>query len=477
MSLLRIKNIFSAVSGAELHERLKLLLLSLSFFLIIGGYTVVRTLKDSLFIHIVGKEYIPQAKLWSILILIPAVLLFSKLTDILRRHHLIYFYAMLYGIGGLIIAYFIGHPTIGLANPETSKFRLFGWFIYFFIEGYQPFVVSLFWSFCHTLTTPDAAKVQYPLMVAASKFGGILTAGGACIFLRCADCGPATAIAADVFNHQLLLVISSLLLLLVPLVIGYLVRKIPNRYLHGYEAAYQVEVKREKSQDGDSGAAQGIFAFLQDIFSGLIRLVRYPYMLGIFGVIFFWEVINVFVNFERLGAAQHAALTMSGRTAYLLYQDSLVHAVGIVITLVGTRVLIDLLGERKALLIVPLATGSLLLYYLTVKSAFAMVVVFVLIRSINYAFASPLRESLYIPTTKDMKFKTKSWIDSFGTKIAKGIGSGYNSFIESLNSNMIFTSNALFFGCIIGLWILVANMLGRRYESAVRKNEVIGAPE
>ena len=53
------------------YERLKVLFLSGVFFSIIASYTIIKELKDSLFINIVGgKEYVPYAKLFMIIGLI-----------------------------------------------------------------------------------------------------------------------------------------------------------------------------------------------------------------------------------------------------------------------------------------------------------------------------------------------------------------------------------------------------------------------
>jgi ATP:ADP antiporter, AAA family len=471
-----LSKFFRFFLAVEPNERLKVLFLSLSFFLIIGSYTVVRTLKDSLFISIVGAEYWAVAKGISIIALIPAILLFSRIVDLLRRHQMLYLYIVLYGVGGLIIAYFLGDPVIGLLNTETSKYRLFGWIIYLFIEGYNPFVVSLFWSFTHTITAPDAAKANYPLIVAGSKMGGIIISAFACWVLSCPSTGMAQRVA-DTYNHQILLAVCSILLLIVPLFVYLLMTLVPGRYLHGYEAAYQLEKQREHEVVG-KGRLHALGRFFYSIFSGLILLLRYPYVMGIFGVIFFWEVVGVFINYERLSTGQRLALCLSDQTRYLLQLDMYVHMVGVIITLVGTRALIQLLGERRSLIVVPVATGALVMYYLTAQmtdqSATIMAIVFVLMRSINYAFASPLRESLYIPTTKEMKFKSKSWIDAFGVKIAKGVGAAYSSLVVRLTASAMFSANMIFFTLIFALWTLTAHLLGRRYEQTVENNEVIG---
>jgi AAA family ATP:ADP antiporter len=453
------------------HERLKLLFLSLLFFLTIGGYTVIRTVKDSLFTNIVGDEYLGWAKMWSIIILIPAILIFSKLVDLMRRYQLLYVYSMFYGLGGLVIAYFIGHPVVGLLNTEPSKYRVFGWLIYFFLEGMNPFLVGLAWSFSNSITNPNEAKINYPLMVAAAKVGGMLTAGASCLFLV-RKSGIADQLLFDISNHQILLSVCSMFFLLIPLLIYYFVHKVPGRFMHGYEAAYKFEKQHEKE------GRKGVREFFSDMFSGLVLLIRNPYSLGIFGVVFFWEIVNVFLNLERIVVAKKTTSSMSGQTFFMLQQDFWVHMIGIIITLVGTRTFLALLGERRSLLFVPFVVGILLICYFSFQSAAALSFVFILARSINYAFAQPLRESLYIPTTKEIKFKSKTWIEGFGVKVAKGVGGTYITFMNQLakiSEPMVVVCGMGFFSVVIGLWMVTAHLLGRRFEKAVANNEVIGS--
>ena len=69
--------------------------------------------------------------------------------------------------------YLVGHPEIGIANTETSPYRLFGWVFYFLNEGYSPFVLSVFWAYVNSVNNPTSAKKHYGLMIASSKLGGI----------------------------------------------------------------------------------------------------------------------------------------------------------------------------------------------------------------------------------------------------------------------------------------------------------------
>jgi len=207
-------------------EFLKLVLLGISLFLVVGAYTLVRELKSSMFMSIVGKEYVPWARMIAMFILVPGVLFYSYLVNKIRRYQLLYFYSLLYGIGGFFCLYLIGHPTIGISNTDSSPYRLFGWFFYFFIEGFSPFVISVFWAFANSIFSPGEARKNYALLVAGSKFGGMATAGIAWALFSYRN-AVGERLLSDVAGHQVLIGIFSGLLLIVPFIIHLLIKKSP----------------------------------------------------------------------------------------------------------------------------------------------------------------------------------------------------------------------------------------------------------
>lgn len=453
---------FKSFINIEREERLKLLLLGLSFFLVIGSYTLVRELKSSMFMSIVGKEYIPWARMLALILLIPGVLFYSFLVDKIRRYQLLYFYSITYGLMGLLCMFLVGHPTIGLANTETSPLRLFGWFFYFFIEVFSPFVISVFWAFANSVYSPEAAKHNYALLVSGSKFGGMFTAGVAWILFSYHGVIGSYELN-DVQSHQLILGFFSLLSLFVPVLVYLLIKKVPHKYLHGYEAVYKFEKAKEKS--GEEKIS---------IFAGLTLLMRFPYILGIFGMLFFYEILSTVLSYQRLGVAQENAADISGVSAFLFQVAFIQHFFGILISFLGTRTLLNFFGEKICLIMIPVISGLLLTYFIFSYTPFAVIISIILLQALNYAFAQPVRESLYIPTVKDIKFKSKSWIDSFGSRFGKGVGSTFVVFAEAAGPALFLTLHSIFFAAIIGAWTLTAFLLGNRYNKAIAKNEVIG---
>ena len=449
------------------YERLKFLLLTVCFAFVLGSYTIAKELKDSIFVNIVGKEYLPKAKLMVIFLLIPAALLYSRLVDVFRRYQLLAFYSLFYGIILGWFAFLLGHPTVGLYNTDTSPYRLFGWFYYFILEGFSPFVVSVFWAFANSVSSPREARNFYPIMVAGSKVGGVTTALFAWYLLSHVSLLDGFGVVSqDVFAHQILMGVVSAMLLCVPPLLMLLMKVVPGRYLHGYEAVYKLEKKISKS---DKQPETGVF-------SGIKLLIESPYILGIFGLVFFYETLNVVLNFQRIFLLQSAAKTMAGFTASMFWQRFQMHALGMVLCFVGVQPLLRRFGVRRCLLVVPVVVSALLLYFVLTLNADSILYVFIGLGTINYSLSYPLREMLYIPTMKDMKFKSKAWIDTFGTKFSKGFGSVF-AMISSgsiAGGGFVMGVYSVFFGVLMTLWFTAAWLLGKRYDKAINNDEIIG---
>ena len=458
--------LFKSLWEVEPHERVKTFFLGLSFFLIIFSYTLTKELKDSVFMGIIGtKDWVPTAKLLTIFALIPLVFLYSKLVDTMRRYQLLALCATIYSILGLVCAYLVGHGTIGLPNQITGSHRAFGWVFYFFIESFSPFVLSVFWAFLNSVSSPKSAKNNYGLLISASKLGGMASAGFGWFMLYNAHWFRSMGFS-DVGMIQSLLVISSVALLLVPLSTLWMMKAVPGQYLHGYEAAYQFEKQQSKAGKESTG-----------MWSGLLFLLKNPYTFGIFLSVLFYEMISSVLSFQRLGVASEVGCGIAGTSCFLLGLSFSVHCVGFFISLFGTRVLVTKLGERLSLLLMPISMGTLLFYYMYSTSPYAILVSFVVIRAIYYAFNQPVMESLYIPTVKAVKFKSKSWIDTFGKKMSKGAGSVFNGVAAYMGPAWSGLMHTGFFGFIVMAWTIVAYFLGQRYHRAVKYQEVIGSEE
>lgn len=462
----KVKQMMRSLFEIEPQERMKLFFLSLLYFLVVGAYTMTRDLKSAIFMEMVGKEYIPWVKMVCMFMLVPAIFLYSRLVDRFRRYQLLIIYSIIFGIANLIFAYYIGHPEIGILNTNAHVSRLFAWIFYFFVEGYSPFVVGVFWALANSVNSPTEAKRNYGYMVVGSKFGGMVSAALAWYIFDLSS-SMAHPYLTHVVAHQIILVISTIFLALVPIIALLFIKTVPGHLLHGYEAAYQLEKHNSKTP---------VLA-KPSMFAGLEMFVKYPYVLGIFGMIFFYEVVSTALSFLRLGVAETGASSISDVSKGLFEMAFKAHFVGFLISLIGTQALLSRLGTRRCLMLIPLSMGGILFYLVFETSPSALRNAFAIFTALNYAFLAPVRESLYLPTVKEIKFKSKSWIDAFGSKFAKATGSMFNVLASKMGEAFMLPVYSFFFAGIVCMWFGVAFLLGRRFEHAVVNNEVIGTEE
>lgn len=440
---------------------LKVLFLSTAFLLMMMCLVVWRPLKIAIFAKIVGAQFIPNAKLISLLFVIPMIIFYSKLVDWLRRHQLIYWFTIFHGIGGLIFYFLISHPVYGIANTLASSDRLVGWAFYIFMESFDAFFATTFWAFADSICNPKDAKNYYGYIVAGSKIGGIIAAGGLYFIIGAASDVEQIALIPSV------LLFGSGSLFAAAFSIYFLMRKVSGRYMHGYEEVYQLEKCKKADVDGFWNSVKGMF-------DGLWIILKNPYVAGIFSMVVFYEVVIVIFDFWVVLYADKMHQTVGGMTGYYAFYYLVMNSIGLIVCLFGTTPMLRFLGLRLSLFAFPLICFIFLFFTLISPTAQVFFWVLVGLRAFNYALNHPTREVLYIPTTKEIKFKAKAWTDAFGSRIAKSFGSAFNVMLKNTSkATALFSSLALSLS-LASLWLIIVYLLGRTLQDAIDNKKVIG---
>jgi hypothetical protein len=78
----------------------------------------------------VGPNYLGRVKLLSIFVVVPLVLIVTKLVDLFPRHRILYGISIVYAVISVGFAMLIMHPTLGIANTVASTDRILGWAFY-----------------------------------------------------------------------------------------------------------------------------------------------------------------------------------------------------------------------------------------------------------------------------------------------------------------------------------------------------------
>lgn len=441
-------------------------ILSFTFFLIIGGYWLVRLLKNTLFIKVCFPEDLgclpneglknqPIAKFWSPFVVFALVMVYSKLVDMYKKHTLFYIICGVYtALFGTFTAALFLREMYGNAFFGKTFLGLLGWVSYFTIESFGSLIVALFWSFTNSITASDSAKRGYPLIIAFAQVGAVVGAG--LVFF------------AHTFGlPQLFLVVTLVTAAIIP-TISYFMKVVP--------ASDQVGDVKSSKTEGKPEAKAGFT-------EGIRLLFTRPYLMGILLVSTLYEVINQVLEYQMQSQASvfPAYADELGFAQFQGMYGVATNLLSLLMALLGTSYLIKKYGLRFGLLFFPVslvtALALLLAYFkLGAPSAgmllAATFIAMMIAKGLGYAVNNPVKEMMYIPTSKDAKFKTKGFIDVFGSRMAKmGGGQINNMFKHSLNDLLVY--GTLFSFGLSAVWILAAVYVGNKNAQLIKDNEIV----
>lgn len=445
----------------EKEEFKKFLRMGLIFAMIIGVYWTLRPLKDAIFIHLVDKLHLPYAKTISVLALLPLVMFYTKLLETTSREKMLVILPAFYGIVvlcfGAIIWMIHGTPD-EIAQRSTFPFigtRVVGYAWYLFVESFGSLVVALFWAFATDTTEPVSAKRGFPLVVAIGQMGGILfpfAIGGLPYRL---------GLSTDTLS---MVILGFLTLSIIPLV-HYFLRVTPPRLLASFHGKNE-QAEEEKQEPG----------FLE----GLKLMLGHKYLMGIFAANFIYEVIiTIFdFNFKVAASTEYVGVEL---TRYLSAYGSTVNIVSLACLLLGISNVTRYLGIGVALAAMPIIIGLALFGFLTIDSLQFLFWLMVGSKAINYALNGPALKQLYIPTTPDVRFKAQAWIETFGSRASKEVGSIFNMLLKPLQTafgEVVGRSHYLLLsGCfgfpLLAVWLVTALYLSRTFHRAVQTKTVV----
>jgi len=459
--------------------RLKVGLLALTFAFLTATQAVWRSLKNSVFAKVVGAAHLPTVRVYSIFLLIPIILFYSKLVDVLRRHQLLYVFTLIHAIGGLIFAFLLADSSTGIANTIPSPTRWVGWGFYLFMESFSAFLSTSFWSFANSVNKPREARTYYGLFVAGSKIGGILAASGMWLFMMIGT-GKLNRLTSyfleksvhisDAILIPTLLSSGSLFLFGAAICTFLLMKLVPGYHLHGYEAVYQTEKKRDRMHEPFS-----LTTSLKKMVDGLWVIASIPYVLGIFSLSVFYDIINSIIDIIILVSADESTGSVGELTIFYASYFLTMHLCGFVVSMLITTPLQRVLSNRTMLLLFPTLCLLAVIVICFYSSPAILFFIGALLRGANYGLNHPTREMLYIPTTKEIKFKSKAWSDAFGTRMAKASASFFYKYVSTHAPSMGYIINNGFMLSITTLWITVSYFLGRTLQHALDHQQVIGS--
>jgi AAA family ATP:ADP antiporter len=422
------------------NELKKFVSLSLIFLFLIGVYWLLRSVKDSIFASTVGIKHQPLAKMLSLCFLVPLILAYSKLIDTVKKHHLFYVLGGTYGTFFLVVGYLLHCPGIGLENTVEDPSRYIGWVSYLGIESFGSLMVVLFWSFVSSSTSPESAKKNYPIIVFGGQFGSIT--------------GPVLVTKASIFGVGGLVYIGAAGIFMMLVVVTYYINAIPEE-LTGINESTQTDGK------GKTGMLEGIKL-----------LFKHKYVAGIFCVATFYEIIGTILDFQMKLLARQSFTTPNDFAQFMGKFGIGCNVLTLCFSLAGTGFVMKKWGLTFCIVLFPIIVGCVVVFVYFFASMWVFFWGLIVVRCFTYALNNPAKEIMYIPTSKDIRFKTKSWIDMFGARSMKSVGSAINNtFKESTQSLLLY--GTMISLSIIVFWIFVASFVGKSFDVLTKENKIL----
>lgn len=351
------------------------LLLFTNFFLIIAALYHLKPASRSVFITALGADRLPYVWIATAACLGLVIAAYHHVVARHRRMHVVL---------GTCTAVILGLLALYPAMREPGQATAFGFYV--FVDLLSVILVEQFWSLTNTVYSSAQGRRWYGLIATGGLLGGV--AGGALTAVWIQRVGLETM--------DLLPVAAGILfaLMLLTLVMG------------------RVGLYTETPGVRDTGGRGG----------GWRAILRHRFLLLI-ALLLLAQMVEPLVEYQFMQVVESEIAGREARTAYLGEFFGLLSAVAIGINLLLTPLILAWFGAIGGLLAQPVAVLLGSLYYMSAASLAAGAVLKIADRGLSYSINRASKELLYVPIAPLLIFQAKAWIDMFGYRLFRILGS------------------------------------------------------
>lgn len=413
------------------------LLLCFNIFVLLTTYYIVKPVREALILAGGGAEVKSYASAGQAILLLLVVPLYAKLAESMPRKRLINFVTLFFA-ACLVLFY-------GLAKADVS----IGVIFFLWVGIFNLMVIAQFWSFANDVYTPEEGKRLFAIVAFGASAGAVF---GSWISGR----------LIEPFGVYQLLLLAALLLGL-----SLIVTNIVDA--------------RERRRERSSGATDTSVAEEPIGKGGAFQLVlqnRYLLLIALLLLVLNWVNTTGEYLLGRTVAAAATEAIANGTAGGLtkgefigrFYSDffTIVNIVGLSVQLFFVSRILKYLGVRAALLFLPVIAlgGYMLLAFYPVLSVVRWAKTAE--NATDYSLQNTVRNALFLPTTREQKYKAKQAIDTFFVR-AGDVLSASLVFIGTTWLGWSVTNFAIANIVLVGIWIALAVAIGRRYVRMTEK--------
>jgi AAA family ATP:ADP antiporter len=350
---------------------------ALYFFCVLTSLMVLRPARDSIGME-GGLDSIRWLFIGTALVTLAVNPAFGWLVSRFRR---LGFITATYGFFALSLVGF--YVLIALAPEAVGDVS--GRVFYVWFSVFNLFSTMVFWALMADRFSLEQSKRIFGIIAVGGTLGAIF--------------GPwlASQLVAPLGTAAMLLV--SAVFLAFAVVAAWLVARL------------QPEVAQEGSKSSSVSVDRSVIG--GNAWAGISAVFRSPYLLGISSYVLLMTVIGTFLYFTRLAMVAAAADDTDARTAIFANIDLLTQVVTLVLQMVVTGHIMKRFGVSVALILLPIVV-SFGFVGLAMAASFAVLILFeASFRAVQRAITRPARETLFTVVTREEKYKSKAFTDTF----------------------------------------------------------------
>ena len=433
----------SLVTDVRPGEGVSALLLAANVFYLLAFYSVLKIVRDALILSEAGAVAASYASAGQALLLLGFIPAYSAFASRVNRVWLIS------GVTLFFASHLLVFYALGMAGVPVG-IAFFLW-----IGVFNMVAVAQFWAFANDLYTNDRGKRLFPLVGVGATLGAL--AGSGVTAFAFGGIGP----------YNLMLVAAAGLL--VPVALTIVVHRRESRAAHtAGPAAFDAGANEKSAATHDQPIGKR---------GGFELVLKNRYLLLIASLVLASNLVNTLGNFIlNVMIIDEAASMVATGAAGGLDERALIGTIAgtvqtwvnllafLLQTFVVSRVF-KYIGVRGALFVLPLiALGG--------YAAIAALPMLAVVRwtktfenSTDYSIQNTTRHALFLPTSREAKYKAKQAIDSFFLRTG-----------DMLSAAVVFAGTALAFSVrqyamlnlvVVAGWLVIALAIAREHRKLV----------
>jgi AAA family ATP:ADP antiporter len=396
------------------------------WFTILVVFHILKPLKKGLFVDGLGATTELYAKLGNIAVALLVVVMFTALYNGLGSSRM---------LGVLCLTFILALLGFSLAFASGKPGALLTWVFYLFGDAWSTVWVTAFWAYLNEMTGTEQSKRLYGLIGGGGVVGGLVGEVGVWQLVRPLGTPALLVICAAICAG-----------------IGFMIWRIER-----ISAAPNAVLGRRSTQAPQPAAKSN------PAVQGVKIVAASRYLLAIAAIVLLYEIVSQVLDYQYSTASE--TLEGAGATqAFFGEVGTIAGIVSVITQFFLVSFVIRTFGLTTALLVLPvvMAVSSGIYFVTPVLTAAAFLTISD--NAFSYSMNQTARETLFVPTPPEVKYKARAFINMFVQRFGKGIAIVMALGLRAVPMRYLSVLALI----VIAVWAVFALYAGRGFERLTR---------